>query len=145
MSNNFKVATSFAIILMLATPVQANALFGSECRDAKKSHTSALSKYNEASRKWTVARAKYDAQKVKREQDCLRDTNRAIKKYPSSWKLTKPDKKYFCEFIKFSANKPIMAESPDVTYKRVMEIIVNYKKCFKVTEFLDAKQWLREN
>jgi len=144
-NKDFKLIAALAIILMLATPVQANALFGSECRDAKESYKSALSKYNEASRKWTVARAKYETEKAKREQDCLRDTNKAIKKYPSSLKLTKPDKKYFCEFIKFSEQKPIMAGSPDVTYKRVMEIIVNYKKCFKVTEFLDAKQWLREN
>jgi hypothetical protein len=130
---------------MLAYPVQANALFGSECRDAKSSHKNAMTKYNEASRKWEVARVKFEAEKAKREQDCLRDTKSAIKKYPSSWKLAKPDKKYFCEFIKFSEQKPIMAQSPDITYKRVMEIVVNYKKCFKVEEFLDAKQWLREN
>ncbi len=145
MNRKFKIASTVAVTLMIAYPSQANAIFGSECRDAKNAHKNAMSKFSDASKKWAVARAKFDAEKVKREKDCLRDTKSAIRKYPSSWNLVKPDKKYFCEFIKFSEQKPIMADSPDITYKRVMEIIVNYKKCFKAEEFLDAKQWLREN
>ncbi len=143
MNRNFKVATSFAIIFMLAYPVQANA--GSECRDAKNSYKTAMSKYNEASKKWSAAAAKYEAEKVKRVQDCLRDTQAAIRRNPTAWEFTLENKRNFCDLIRALEQKPMTAQNPDVTYKRVMEIIVNYKKCFKVKEFLDAKQWLRAN
>lgn len=143
MNRNFKVSTSFAIIFLLAYPVQANA--GSECRDAQNSYKTAMSRYNEASKKWSVAIAKYEAEKVKRVQDCLRDTQSAIRRNPTAWEFTLENKKNFCNLIRALEQKPLMATSPDVTYKRAMEIIVNYKKCFKVEKFLDAKQWLREN
>lgn len=145
MNRKFKVITTIGVILIFSNPIQANALFGSECRDAKKSYKNVMAQFNEATRKYEIGRADYEARKLKVKQACLQNTQKAIKENPSVWNFAKPDKKSFCDFLPFNVTTPNMADNPKYTYERAMEIVVNYKKCFSVEQYLDAKQWLREN
>lgn len=145
MNRRMKLSITVGMVFFLTSSTQANAIFGSECSDPKKTHQTALNNYQLATKKYQAARVVFENKLKKIGQDCLKNTDAAIRNNPSVWNLYKPDRKVFCELLFLNASFSIQAEDPKKSYRRAMEVIVNYKKCFSTNQYLDAKQWIREN
>lgn len=127
--------TLSALLILVVTSQPTYALFGSECRNAKKSHSNYLSKAK-------VLMVQEDKDAVIR----WRESNQALKKCESN--PTKYGDKRFGKFpclaYELAApKKPVSVyTNANIEIKNANQVILNNQKCFKPEQVIEAQRIL---
>jgi len=135
LNKSLRRITLIASLILVATAQPTYALFGSECRNAKKSHSDYLSKAK-------VLMAQEDKDAVIR----WRESNQALKKCESNPKKygDKRFGKFPCLAYELAApKKPVPVYSKANTeIKNANQVILNNQKCFKPEQVIEAQRIL---
>ena len=137
-------AATIVVILVSISP--AEALFGSECKKPKSTHSQYLTEYRKQLGAEKTAEIKFVSQRKRDYQQCLKNPKAFL--LSRNLKALSQDKAGCGLWEIFYAR----AESPQVTgrssveaYTDAMLIVTSYKKCFDPSVYIEAVKWLKAN
>jgi hypothetical protein len=138
------IATAIVVILVSISP--AEALFGSECKKPKSTHSQYLIEYRKQLSAEKTAEIKFISQRKRDYQQCLMNPKAFL--LSRNLKAVSRDKAGcgLWEMFYARAESPkIMGRSSAVAYADAMLIVSSYKKCFDPSVYIEAVKWLKAN
>jgi hypothetical protein len=138
--------TAATIVVILVSISPAEALFGSECKKPKSTHSRYLTEYRKQLGAEKTTEIKFVSQRKRDYQQCLKNPKAFL--LLRNLKALSQDKAgcgLWEMFYAHTESPKIMGRSSVSAYADAMLIVKSYQKCFEPSVYIEAVKWLKAN